>query len=73
MNTATIETDNAKPRRKIAQAKSAPRTFATHQELLDDMAAFRMTVSATPGAARAFLIKAGLLTKSGKPRQLIRD
>jgi hypothetical protein len=27
----------------------------------------------TPGAARQFLIDAGLLTKSGKVRQLIRD
>jgi hypothetical protein len=49
------------------------RTFATHQELLDDMKAFGQRLVETPGAAREFLISAGLLTKSGKPKQLIRD
>lgn len=63
-----------KPRRKAT--KAAPvvhRTFATHQELLDDMKAFGQRLVETPGAAREFLISAGLLTKSGKPKQLIRD
>ncbi len=72
----------AKPRRKAPKTTTATkpfkakavayRTFATHQELLDDMEAFRREVTATPEAARAFLIRAGLLTKSGKQKQLIR-
>lgn len=47
--------------------------FSTHEELLADMDAFRKKTLATPGAARQFLISAGLLTKAGKPKQLIRD
>lgn len=69
-----------KSRRKPSKAAIKPskgtvmayRTFATHQELLDDMEAFRREVTASPEAARAFLIGAGLLTKSGKQKQLIR-
>jgi hypothetical protein len=70
----TRMTTITKPRRK--PTKAAPvvhRTFATHQELLDDMKAFGQRLVETPGAAREFLISAGLLTKSGKPKQLIRD
>ena len=64
----------ATPRRKAVKAAPAMRrTFATHQELLDDMNAFGQRLVETPGAAREFLISAGLLTKSGKPKQLIRD
>ena len=74
--TTTITT-TVKPRRKVARVvKAAPvmrRTFDTHQELLDDMKAFGQRLVETPGAAREFLISAGLLTKSGKPKQLIRD
>lgn len=72
----------AKPRRKAPKTTAATkpvkakavayRTFTTHQELLDDMEAFRREVTATPEDARAFLIRAGLLTKSGKQKQLIR-
>lgn len=67
----------AKPRHKAAKAaKAAPlvyRTFATHQDMLDDMEAFRRKVTASPEAARAFLVSAGLITKDGKQIQLIRD
>lgn len=67
----------AKSHRKAAKAtKAAPvvyRTFASHQDLLDDMKAFRLKVTASPEAARAFLYRAGLITKSGKQKQLIRD
>jgi len=66
-----------KPRRKAAKAPQAGpvvyRTFATHQDLLDDMEVFRRQVTASPEAARAFLYKAGLITKTGKQKQLIRD
>lgn len=72
-----MTTTTVKPRRKTAKVvKASPimlRTFDTHQELLDDMKAFGQRLVETPGAAREFLISAGLLTKSGKPKQLIRD
>lgn len=62
--------------KKIRRPRSSevitPRTFATHDELLKDMDAFRQRVSATPDAAREFLISAGLLTETGRTRQLIR-
>lgn len=48
------------------------RFFATHGELLADMDAHRNEVTATPAAAMAFLKRAGLVTASGKPRQMIR-
>lgn len=73
----TTMTTTVNPRRRAAKAvKASPvlrRTFATHQELLDDMKAFGQRLVETPGAAREFLISAGLLTKNGKPKQLIRD
>lgn len=70
MTIATIP----KTRRKAVKIESpVTRVFATHQELLDDMDSFRRKISSTPGAAREFLINAGLLTKSGKSKQLIRD
>lgn len=59
---------SAKPARRIPV-----RSFDTHQDLLDDMAAFGKKTSATPGGALAFLIGAGLLTRAGKPKRLIRD
>jgi hypothetical protein len=72
----------AKPIRKAAKmiTTSKPvkgksvvyRKLATHQDLLDDMVAFRREVTASPDTARAFLIRAGLLTKNGKQKQLIR-
>ena len=65
-------TKPAKKRAAPEPAAAAQRTFATHEELLEDMDAFRQRVSASPDAARAFLVSAGLLTKNGHPRQLIR-
>ncbi|MHB1657184.1 MAG: hypothetical protein ACYCSZ_12555 [Burkholderiales bacterium] len=40
--------------------------------LLEDMAAYRKAVSATPESAREFLTRLGVLTRSGKPKKLIR-
>lgn len=64
---------------KVVKTAPAPlgtvqplRTFATHGELLADMDAHRIEVTATPAAAMAFLKRAGLVTASGKPRQMIR-
>ena len=78
-----MTTTAVKPRRKAPKTSAAAkpykdkaityRTFATHQELLDDMAEFGRELAASPDAARAFLVKAGLITQDGKPRQLIRD
>ncbi len=63
-------TEAAKPVKRLDITR---RAFATtHQDLLDDMKAFRREVTASPEAARAFLIRAGLLTKTGKQKQLIR-
>lgn len=41
--------------------------------LLEDMAAYRKVVSATPESAREFLTRLGVITRSGKPKKLIRD
>ena len=45
----------------------------TGQALLDDMAAYRQKVTASPEAARKFLINLGVLTPTGKMKRLIRD
>lgn len=45
----------------------------TGQALLDDMEAYRKEITATPESARAFLVRLGVLTTSGKRKQLIRD
>lgn len=62
------------PRKKrtVTPRKTTATVFATHDELLDDMRAFKKEVTATPDAAMAFLKRAGLVTASGKPKQLIR-
>lgn len=67
MNRSTTE----KKRRTLVPAK-AERTFETHAALMNDMREFQQEVSRTPEAALAFLKRAGLVTASGKPRQLIR-
>ncbi len=61
--------------KKTIQSSALPirRGFASHAELLADMDRFRQETLATPGAARQFLIDAGLISKAGKPMQLIRD
>ena len=43
------------------------------QALLDDMRAFSKEISATPESAKAFLVSMGVMTKSGKRKNLIRD
>ena len=58
---------------KAVNGDKVTKHFSTHQELLADMEEFRKKTLSTPGAARQFLIDTGLLTKSGKVRQLIRD
>ena len=58
---------------KAVNGDSDTKHFSTNQELLADMDEFHTQTLSTPGAARQFLIDAGLLTKSGKVRQLIRD
>lgn len=69
---ATVERKKTAKSRPLGIAEATPsRTFATHDELLEDMDAFRKRVSSTPDAAREFLISAGLLTKNGHARQLI--
>lgn len=70
-NTLKPTKKRTEPKLVLADA-AAPRTFATHEELLNDMDAFRQRVSANPDAARAFLVSAGLLTKNGHLRSLIR-
>jgi hypothetical protein len=57
---------SAKPRKRTAPV------FATHDELLADMRAFKEEVTATPDTAMAFLKRAGLVTANGKLKQLIR-
>lgn len=68
----TVTAKKPSKQRPTAVVETVPRTFATHEELLEDMDAFRQRVSSTPDAARQFLISAGLLTKNGHARQLIR-
>lgn len=70
--TAAKHPQHHEPMSAPAQPAVALRRFETHQDLLDDMAAFRQRVSATPEGVRAFLIRAGLVTKTGKPKRLIR-
>ena len=48
------------------------RTFETHAALMNDMRQFQQEVTRTPEAALGFLKRAGLVTASGKPKQLIR-
>jgi len=57
---------------KEQAAKKPVRSLASHDELMADMRDFRKEVTATPSAALDFLKRAGLVTASGKPKQLIR-
>jgi hypothetical protein len=47
--------------------------YESHEQVLAAMDEFREQTLATPGGARAFLIRAGLITPDGQPIQLIRD
>lgn len=61
-------------------ARALPVTAIAHgagrqlsgQALIDDMRKYRERVTATPESARQFLMDLGVLTKSGKPKTLIR-
>lgn len=48
------------------------RSFASHTALMQDMREFQRQVTRTPDTALSFLKRAGLVTASGKPKQLIR-
>jgi transcriptional regulator of met regulon len=52
-------------------AKAAARDL-TGQALLNDMQAYRDKVTASPAAARDFLMGLGVLTEQGKSKRLIR-
>lgn len=67
MNQATTK----KKRHKAFQG-GADRTFASHAALIQDMREFQQEVTSTPATALDFLKRAGLVTASGKPKQLIR-
>lgn len=44
----------------------------TGAALLADMNAYRQEITATPDTARNFLVRLGVMTKSGKTKKLIR-
>jgi hypothetical protein len=58
-------------RRNTRPAGTGP-TFASHTALMQDMREFQQQVTRSPDAALDFLKRAGLVTPSGKPKQLIR-
>jgi|GEM_PF-3953728 len=64
---------NTKPRKLKHQCvvSTTPRLL-TGKELLADMDAHRKKVTSTPEAARDFLVRLGVMTKSGKTKTLIR-
>jgi hypothetical protein len=53
----------------LKQVSVAPREL-TGQALLDDMEAYRKEVSATPEAARSFLIRLGVMDPDGTMKTL---
>ncbi len=67
MSKSTLENKRVKPKRP-----DQPRSFSSHAELLQDMRQFQQEVTRTPEAALAFLKRAGLVSASGHPKQLIR-
>lgn len=62
----------AENKRRKPRPAGAGRTFASHSALMQDMREFQQQVTRTPDAALGFLKRAGLVTASGKPKQLIR-
>jgi hypothetical protein len=48
------------------------RVFASHAALIQDMREYQQEVTKTPETSMSFLKRAGLVTASGKPKQLIR-
>jgi hypothetical protein len=59
-------------KRRKARPAGTGRTFASHTALMQDMREFQRQVTSTPDKALSFLQRAGLVTASGKPKQLIR-
>lgn len=74
MNTNTLDRNDPQRSRKqpAVMGQGFARVFTLHEELLADMEKHCQEITASPDTARAFLMRAGLLTSSGKPRQLIR-
>ena len=56
----------------LGNVSVAPRELAG-QALLDDMEAYRNEVTATPEAARNFLIRLGVMTPDGSMKTLTHD
>jgi len=67
MGLSTTEKNRSQP----LQVK-AGRAFASHSALIRDMREFQTEVTQSRDTALAFLKRAGLVTASGKPKQLIR-
>ena len=60
---------------RVAKKSSSPLLrgqVLTGAALLADMDAYRQEITATPDAARNFLVRLGVMTKSGKAKKLIR-
>lgn len=66
--TATPRKNPAKP----AAARAMTSQQLTGQALLDDMETYRKKIAATPESALDFLVRLGVMTRSGKPKKLIR-
>ncbi len=61
-----------KASKALADVSVAPRELSG-QALLDDMEAYRKEVTATPEAARSFLMRLGVMAPDGTLRTLIHD
>jgi hypothetical protein len=62
---------NEKSKRKPVQAVER-RVLTSHSALIQDMRDFQGEISQSPELAMGFLKRAGLVSASGKPKQLIR-
>lgn len=58
-------------KKPVSGAKVAARDLSG-QALLNDMQAYKERVTASPAAARDFLVELGVLTVQGKTKRLIR-
>jgi hypothetical protein len=69
-----VQTMSAKSRKADVHRTVSvkPVRLLTGKELLDDMDVYRKNVTNTPGAARDFLVRLGVMTKDGKTKNLIR-
>lgn len=76
MTTATLKNPDKSANREVTDQHGKARMvdgMLTDQALLNDMQAYGRKVSATPEAARDFLTRLGVITRSGKVKKLIRD